>query len=238
MKGIGKRLIATLCALAITVQCLPAGAAGAQEKVPEAPMDPVTEEQKDIAGDAAIQWEETGLRERSVKHFRLEGGLMLAAQYPMPVHYQSEDGAWVEYDNSLTEETMTPEEAAEALAEEPSIQQANALALAEQLTADDLTEYANKQSDLPARLAKMAKQNKMFTLTKDGRELSWGYEDANKSRIEIVENTLPEGLSEREQKMAVPKVSQEAWYRELYTGVDLLVHLLPTGLKENLILKN
>ena len=117
MKGIGKRLIATLCALAITVQCLPAGAAGAQEKVPEAPMDPVTEEQKDIAGDAAIQWEETGLRERSVKHFRLEGGLMLAAQYPMPVHYQSEDGAWVEYDNSLTEETMTPEEAAEALAE-------------------------------------------------------------------------------------------------------------------------
>ena len=46
MKGIGKRLIATLCALAITIQCLPAGAAGAQEKVPEAPMDPVTEEQK------------------------------------------------------------------------------------------------------------------------------------------------------------------------------------------------
>ena len=238
MKGIGKRLIATLCALAITVQCLPAGAAGAQEKVPEAPMDPVTEEQKDIAGDAAIQWEETGLRERSVKHFRLEGGLMLAAQYPMPVHYQTGDGAWVEYDNSLTEETMTPEEAAEALAEEPSIQQANAVALAEQLTADDLTEYANKQSDLPARLAKMAKQNKMFTLTKDGRELSWGYEDANKSRIEIVENTLPEGLSEREQKMAVPKVSQEAWYRELYAGVDLQVYLLPTGLKENLILKD
>ena len=238
MKGIGKRLIATLCALAITVQCLPAGAAGAQEKVPEAPMDPVTEEQQDIVGEAAIQWEKTELRERSVKHFRLEGGLMLAAQYPMPVHYQTEDGAWVEYDNSLTEETMTPEEAAEALAEEPSIQQANALALTEQLTADDLTEYANKQSDLPARLAKMAKKNKMFTLTKDGRELSWGYEDANKSRIEIVENTLPEGLSEREQKMAVPKVSQEAWYRELYTGVDLQVYLLPTGLKENLILKD
>ena len=238
MKGIGKRLIATLCALAITIQCLPAGAAGAQEKVPEAPMDPVTEEQKDIAGEAAIQWEETELRERDVKHFRLEGGLMLAAQYLMPVHYQSEDGAWVEYDNSLTEETMTPEEAAEALAEEPSIQQANAVALAEQLTADDLTEYANRQSDLPARLAKMAQQIKMFPLTTDGQELSWGYEDANKSRIEIVENTLPEGLSEREQKMAVPKVSQEAWYRELYTGVDLQVHLLPTGLKENLILKD
>ena len=87
---------------------------------------------------------------------------------------QTEDGAWVEYDNSLTEETMTPEEAAEALAEEPSIQQTNAMALTEQLTADDLTEYVNRQSDLPARLAKMAKQNKMFTLTKDGQELSWG----------------------------------------------------------------
>ena len=40
-----------------------------------------------------------------------------------------------------------------------------------------------------------------------------------------MENTLPEGLSEREQKMAVPKVSQEAWYRELYAGVDLQVYL-------------
>ena len=238
MKKRWLRLISIVCSLAITAQCLPVVALDNNAEDLPVPPGPVAEEQKDIAGDAAIQWEETELRERSVKHFRLEGGLMLAAQYPMPVHYQSEDGAWVEYDNSLTEETMTPEEAAEALAEEPSIQQANAVALAEQLTADDLTEYANKQSDLPARLAKMAKQNKMFTLTKDGRELSWGYEDANKSRIEIVENTLLEGLSEREQKMAVPKVSQEAWYRELYAGVDLQVYLLPTGLKENLILKD
>ena len=238
MKKRWLRLISIVCSLAITAQCLPVVALDNNAEDLPVPPGPVVEEQKDIAGEAAIQWEETELRERSVKHFRLEGGLMLAAQYPMPVHYQSEDGAWVEYDNSLTEETMTPEEAAEALAEEPSIQQANAVALAEQLTADDLTEYANKQSDLPARLAKIAKKNKMFTLTKDGQELSWGYEDANKSRIKIVENTLPEGLSEREQKMAVPKVSQEAWYRELYTGVDLQVYLLPTGLKENLILKD
>ena len=174
MKKHWLRLISIVCSLSITAQCLPVIAL--DNDVQELPISPgpVTESPEDIAGEAAIQWEETELRERNVKHFRLEGGLMLAAQYPMPVHYQTEDGTWEEYDNTLTEETATPEEAAETLAEEASAGQANAAALAEQLSEDSLTEYANKQSDLPARLSKMAKKNKMFTLTKDGRELSWG----------------------------------------------------------------
>ncbi len=44
-----------------------------------------------------------GLREESVKHFRLEDGTYIAAQYDVPVHYLDENGAWKDIDNTLTE---------------------------------------------------------------------------------------------------------------------------------------
>ncbi len=42
------------------------------------------------------------LREESVKHFRLEDGSYVAAQYSEPVHYES-DGTWQDIDNALYE---------------------------------------------------------------------------------------------------------------------------------------
>ena len=41
------------------------------------------------------------LREESVKHFRLEDGSYVAAQYNYPVHYADEDGKWQDIDNTL-----------------------------------------------------------------------------------------------------------------------------------------
>ncbi len=41
------------------------------------------------------------LREESVKHFRLEDGSYVAAQYDMPVHYLDDNGEWQDIDNSL-----------------------------------------------------------------------------------------------------------------------------------------
>ena len=43
------------------------------------------------------------LREESVKHFRLEDGSYMAAQYDVPVHYLDGDGKWQDIDNSLAE---------------------------------------------------------------------------------------------------------------------------------------
>lgn len=43
------------------------------------------------------------LREESVKHFRLEDGSYMAAQYDVPVHYLDDDGKWQDIDNSLAE---------------------------------------------------------------------------------------------------------------------------------------
>ena len=49
----------------------------------------------------STSYEVTELREESVKHFRLEDGSYLAAQYPVPVHYY-ENGELVDIDNSLS----------------------------------------------------------------------------------------------------------------------------------------
>ena len=47
-------------------------------------------------------YEVSSLREESVKHFRLEDGSYVAAQYGSPVHYLDENGAWQDINNSLT----------------------------------------------------------------------------------------------------------------------------------------
>lgn len=43
------------------------------------------------------------LRDESVKHFRLEDGSYIAAQYDVPVHYLDENGEWKDIDNSLSD---------------------------------------------------------------------------------------------------------------------------------------
>ena len=42
------------------------------------------------------------LREESVKHFQMRGGSIIAVMYDTPVHFQDEEGNWVDIDNSLT----------------------------------------------------------------------------------------------------------------------------------------
>ena len=43
------------------------------------------------------------LRDETVKHFRLEDGSYIAAQYDKPVHYLDENGEWQDIDNTLAE---------------------------------------------------------------------------------------------------------------------------------------
>ena len=50
-----------------------------------------------------VAYEEYSMREESVKHFRLADGTYVAAQYPEPVHYLDDDGAWQDIDNRITE---------------------------------------------------------------------------------------------------------------------------------------
>ena len=50
-------------------------------------------------------YEDTSLREESVKHFRLSDGTYVAAQYAYPVHYLSDEGTLEDIDNTLAAES-------------------------------------------------------------------------------------------------------------------------------------
>ena len=65
------------------------------------PAEASSSEQKQNRISEAFEVEE--LREESVKHFRLEDGSYIAAQYDAPVHYLDENGEWQDIDNSLSD---------------------------------------------------------------------------------------------------------------------------------------
>ena len=61
----------------------------------------VSEDETPIYEYKGQVYEAEELREESVKHFHLEDGSYVAAQYNSPVHYKDENGAWQDIDNSL-----------------------------------------------------------------------------------------------------------------------------------------
>ena len=71
------------------------------------------EVQQDTSADeepSQVLFELEELREQSAKQFRLSDGSILAAQYGMDVHYESEDGEWKEIDNRFLYEAAENEE--------------------------------------------------------------------------------------------------------------------------------
>ena len=50
-----------------------------------------------------VLFEDVSLREESVKHFHLEDGTYLAAQYNYPIHTKDSSGEWQDIDNALSE---------------------------------------------------------------------------------------------------------------------------------------
>ena len=71
-------------------------------------LEETTEEMQEETPQVLFEMEE--LREQSTKQFRLSDGTILAAQYGMDVHYESEDGGWKEIDNRFLYEAAENEE--------------------------------------------------------------------------------------------------------------------------------
>lgn len=57
--------------------------------------------------------EDVSLREENVKHFRMTDGSYTAVQYSSPVHYQTDENTWEEYDNRLLETETLDEDKTE-----------------------------------------------------------------------------------------------------------------------------
>ena len=94
LKAFGIRSIASILTIVMVFNLLPLSVFAQENDSPTV----VDESYKRL--NEVFEVEE--LREETVKHFRLEDGSFVAAQYNNPVHYLDDNGQWQNIDNSLT----------------------------------------------------------------------------------------------------------------------------------------
>ena len=171
----------------------------------------------DVRGESErignIVSEITSERTECSKEFLLDDGTKMIAEYDQPVHYKNGNDTWVEYDNSLVSKqtSSTTDEAAE-------------------------NDYSNKSSNINVNLSKKAKSNNMITVNLNDYKISWGYDNANKSKINIVKNNTETVGNEK--YTTIENLVSEAKYENVYKNVDLQYFVSSTGVKENIILRD
>ena len=162
--------------------------------------------------ESKIVKELTNERTENSKEFLLEDGTKMIAQYNEPVHYKDSKGKWVEYNNTLSEDkTASPDEAGDS-------------------------SYTNKSSDISVNLSNKAKSKNMISLQSDGYKISWGYDNAGKSKADVKKNN--EKTSGNDKFTTLKNITTETLYKDVFNDVDLQYFVTTTGIKENIILKN
>lgn len=162
--------------------------------------------------ESKIVKELTGERTENSKEFLLEGGTKMIAQYNEPVHYKDSKGKWVEYNNTLSEDkTASPDEAGDS-------------------------SYTNKSSDISVNLSNKAKSKNMISLQSNGYKISWGYDNAGKSKADVKKNN--EKTSGNDKFTTLKNITTETLYKDVFSDVDLQYFVTTTGIKENIILKS
>ena len=152
-------------------------------------------------------------RDEYSKQFRLDDGTTMAVSYKEPIHYKNAAGEWVDYDNSLKNETVNS------------------------ASPDEVTEeYTNKKSDFKVNYSKKSKENSMVKIKDDNQKISWGYKDTNKVKSTIVNND--EELTGNDKFTTLKNLTSEITYENIYDDVDVQYFTTTTGVKENIILKN
>lgn len=151
-------------------------------------------------------------RTENSKEFLLEDGTKMIAQYNEPVHYKDSKGKWVEYNNTLSEDkTSSPDEAGDS-------------------------SYTNKSSDISVNLSNKAKSKNMISLQSNGYKISWGYDNAGKSKADVKKNN--EKTSGNDKFTTLKNITTETLYKDVFSDVDLQYFVTTTGIKENIILKS
>lgn len=162
--------------------------------------------------ESKIVKELTGERTENSKEFLLEDGTKMIAQYNEPVHYKDSKGKWVEYNNTLSEDkTASPDEAGDS-------------------------SYTNKNSDISVNLSNKAKSKNMISLQSNGYKISWGYDNAGKSKADVKKNN--EKTSGNDKFTTLKNITTETLYKDVFSDVDLQYFVTTTGIKENIILKS
>ena len=157
----------------------------------------------------------TEKREENLKHFMLSDGSFMVAQYNTPIHYQNESGEWVDIDNTITKTDATAEQK-------------------ELFGTDEL--YATNKTVDNVVFAEKSNSNTLVSYEAKDYPISFNYQSAKKSYIEIVEDEI-EAIGD-DSFLTLSDITQQVIYEDVFNDVDLEYIVSPVGLKENIILKS
>ena len=113
---------------------------------------PSTTESED--SDVVIMGELVEKREANIKHFRMSDGSITAAVYPQEVHYQDENGEFVDINNSLTDETDGTDKV-----------------------------LATQENEFQVKFMKKSNKNKLYTLNKGKEKITVSIEGVSKVKV-------------------------------------------------------
>ena len=241
MKAISKKLLSLLLTVAIVLQLLP-GAVFAEESITEndnatlVNPNELTEEEilalgsSEPAPPAQILFEEEGLREADVKHYRMSDGSFHAVQFEEPVHYLDEDGTWQEINNLLTPITTY---------------------------AGD-TVYSVSNAEESRSFAGTLTEDAFFSLSGEGHSLSFALADLSSDHVVMGGNASALNSQEETAEPCVAEITAVApaepadstapnylpegyssalTYPDVYPGIDLKYELFGYHVKESIIVK-
>ena len=147
-------------------------------------------------------------RTENTKTFLLEDGSSMVAVYDQPIHYKDKAGEWVEFNNTLVDSKKDSDK-------------------------DYLT---NSSSNTDISLSKEAKEDDLIKLQSDKLSISWGYENVNRTNVNVVDNSMKQTAEGN--KTALAKQKSETVYENVFRNVDLQYIVTSSGVKENIILKD
>ena len=99
---------------------------------------------------------------------------------------------------------------------------------------DDNSTYSNKESDVNVSLSKNTSSDSLVSVENDKHEISWNYDDANKSNI-VVQNGK---TNDDKNDTTIDNITSNAEYKNIYNNVDLQCNVTTKGVKENIVLNS
>ncbi len=154
-------------------------------------------------------------REENTKHFLMSDGTFMVAQYPTAVHYQNDSEEWIEYNNTVKETEASMEQV-------------------ELFGTDKLYSTSNLLENIV--FAEKSNSNTLVSYEAKDHPISFNYHSAKKSKIKIIKNETE--LTGNNAFLALPDITQEVLYENVFYGVDLQYIVSPDKIKENIVIKN
>ncbi|MCL2843478.1 MAG: DNRLRE domain-containing protein, partial [Oscillospiraceae bacterium] len=214
--------------------------------------DPEEEEESTELTGEDVVGELVHLRESNVKHFRMSDGSIIAVMYDTDVHFQDEDGEWVDIDNSLRLDTADDAPAPAAIEElletiEERLEQA------EDVDAEELQEiladvdigvedivFATEDSllDIHFNLESGCDYTPDFVLEHEGYSVGLSLIGAEEQLAEIVPMEPNPEDNSIAAAVQLPNLTNRIIYRDVLPGVDLEYVIHGHDIKENIIVNH